>query len=126
MKHWHHIIPEHIGGTDDPSNLVELTIEEHSEAHRVLYETYGRLEDKMAWMGLSKMISTQDIIQTLMTLNNPSKRPEERAYISQRMKGNKNASGKKSEEHKRKIGLANKGKLKGRVPWNKGLKSRVL
>lgn len=29
---------------------------------------------------------------------------------------------KKSESHKRKIGEANKGKLKGRVPWNKGLK----
>jgi len=27
----------------------------------------------------------------------------------------------KSEEHKRKIGLANKGKLKGRIPWNKGI-----
>lgn len=28
-----------------------------------------------------------------------------------------------SEEHKAKIGKANKGKLKGRVPWNKGLKN---
>jgi len=26
ITHKHHIIPKHIGGTDDPSNLIELTI----------------------------------------------------------------------------------------------------
>jgi hypothetical protein len=31
--HKHHIIPKHAGGTNDPSNLVELTIEQHAEAH---------------------------------------------------------------------------------------------
>lgn len=31
MKHKHHIIPKHMGGT----------IEEHAEAHRQLYEKYG-------------------------------------------------------------------------------------
>jgi hypothetical protein len=46
MKHKHHIIPRHAGGTDDPSNLVELSIEEHAEAHRVLYEKYDRWQDK--------------------------------------------------------------------------------
>ena len=25
MKHIHHIIPKHMGGTDEESNLVELT-----------------------------------------------------------------------------------------------------
>ena len=29
-----------MGGTNDPSNLVELTVEEHAEAHRVLWEKY--------------------------------------------------------------------------------------
>ena len=51
--HKHHIIPRHAGGTDDPSNLVTLTVEEHAEAHRKLYEEYGRKEDLMAWKGLS-------------------------------------------------------------------------
>ena len=41
MKHKHHIIPKHMGGTNDPSNLIELTVEEHAEAHKLLWEQYG-------------------------------------------------------------------------------------
>ena len=48
MKHLHHIIPKHMGGSDDPSNLIEMTVEEHAEAHRVLFEKYGRKEDELA------------------------------------------------------------------------------
>jgi hypothetical protein len=39
-KHIHHIVPRCLGGTDDPSNLIELTYEEHVEAHRILAEQY--------------------------------------------------------------------------------------
>ena len=53
MKHKHHIIPKHMGGSNNPSNIVELTIEEHAEAHRVLYETHGCWQDRLAWLGLS-------------------------------------------------------------------------
>jgi hypothetical protein len=49
MKHIHHIIPKHMGGTDDPSNLVELTRKEHAEAHMKLYEQYGKKEDLGAY-----------------------------------------------------------------------------
>ena len=45
MKHKHHIIPKHMGGTDDPSNLIELSVEEHAEAHKVLFEKYGLKEE---------------------------------------------------------------------------------
>jgi DNA modification methylase len=45
LKHKHHIIPKHQGGSDDPSNLVELTVEEHALAHKLLYEQYGKWED---------------------------------------------------------------------------------
>ena len=51
--HKHHIVPRHAGGTDDPSNMITLTVEEHAEAHRKLYEQYGRREDMLAWKGLS-------------------------------------------------------------------------
>jgi hypothetical protein len=68
IKHKHHIIPRHAGGTDEPSNLVELTIEEHAEAHKILYEQYGRPEDKLAWQCLSGMLSKEEIISARMSL----------------------------------------------------------
>jgi hypothetical protein len=60
MLHKHHIIPKHLGGTDDPSNLVELTVEEHAEAHRILYERDGRWQDYVAWQGLAQLDANFD------------------------------------------------------------------
>lgn len=76
IYHFHHIVPRHAGGTDDPSNLVKLNIEEHAEAHRKLYKEYGRIQDKLAWQGLSGMIGKEQIISELMSYhssgeNNP-------------------------------------------------------
>lgn len=67
MKHKHHIIPKHAGGTDEASNLIELTVEEHAEAHRILYEQYGRIQDKVAYMGLLKLAPTAELIHILQT-----------------------------------------------------------
>ena len=53
IYHNHHIIPRHAGGSNDPSNLIKLTIPEPAEAHRVLWETHGRIQDKVAWLMLS-------------------------------------------------------------------------
>ena len=36
----HHIVPRCLGGSDDPSNIVELTFEEHVEAHHILHLRY--------------------------------------------------------------------------------------
>ena len=58
--HKHHIIPRHAGGTDDPSNLVELTVEEHALAHKELFEQYGRWQDNIAWKALSGMIDSDE------------------------------------------------------------------
>lgn len=60
IYHKHHIIPRHAGGSDDPSNLVLLTIEEHAKAHRLLYEEHGRLGDFYAWKGLSGQIDMSE------------------------------------------------------------------
>jgi len=45
----HHIIPRHLGGTDDADNLIDLTYWDHAQAHRLLYETFGLAHDKRAW-----------------------------------------------------------------------------
>ena len=60
MKHKHHIIPRHAGGTNDPSNIISLSVEEHAEAHRVLFEKYGKWQDKIAADMLSGQIHTDE------------------------------------------------------------------
>jgi len=69
MKHKHHIIPKHMGGSNDSSNIIELTVEEHAEAHRVLYEEHGLLEDFLAWKGLSGQIDKEEILKEIYTQN---------------------------------------------------------
>lgn len=54
-----------MGGTDDPENLIELTIEEHAEAHRILYEKYGKWQDYYAWKGLSGQIGREEILKQI-------------------------------------------------------------
>ena len=66
-KHKHHIIPKHMGGTNNPDNLIELTIEEHAEAHRMLYEKHGHTQDKVAWLGLAGIMPHSEIIYTLLS-----------------------------------------------------------
>jgi hypothetical protein len=123
MKHMHHIIPRHAGGTDDPSNLIELTPEEHAEAHRKLYEEHGRIQDKLAWLGLAKLATNKEIIAELLA---QPKSEEHKQKISEAHKGmkkpwvcgGKGLKGKsKSEEHKQKISEAHKGMKK---PWARG------
>lgn len=62
IYHTHHIVPRHMGGTDDPSNLVRLTVEEHAEAHRKLYEEHGKREDYVAWKCLSGQLEMGELL----------------------------------------------------------------
>jgi len=60
IYHKHHIIPKHMGGADDPSNLIELTVEEHAKAHWDLYLQHGKVQDKIAWQLLSGQITVDE------------------------------------------------------------------
>ena len=62
IYHSHHIIPRHQGGTDDPSNLVKLTVAQHAEAHRKLFEEHGDIRDKLAYQGLLGIIGKEEIV----------------------------------------------------------------
>jgi hypothetical protein len=133
MKHTHHIIPKHMGGTDDPSNLVELTIEEHAEAHRILYEAHGRWQDKVAWQGLLGLIPHQAIMEEMYAARRGEgnhmygkpcfyKMTEEekqnwKENIGKAMKGRKF-----TDEHKKKLSENNGRSQLGKEPWNKGKK----
>lgn len=57
-KETHHIIPRCIGGTDDSSNLIELTAREHFIAHLLLCKIYP--EDKGIRLALWMMTNVKD------------------------------------------------------------------
>ena len=124
VKHKHHIIPRHAGGTDDPSNIVELTVEEHAEAHKLLFKKYNKWQDEVAWKGLSGQIATAEINQ----IKNSERQRGEKNHMYGKpgpMRGKKHtleskdkikAARKKqiikhSEETKKKIGDKHRGKI---------------
>lgn len=92
-KHKHHIIPRHVGGTNDPSNLIELTIEEHSLAHKLLYEQHGRWQDRVAWLSLAGIMKDEERIYEILKNSNPggyTHTEEAKAKLSEMRMGNKN------------------------------------
>lgn len=108
MKHKHHIIPKHMGGTDDPSNLVEVSIEEHIELHKQLWEQLGNWQDYLAWQGLSGRIGKEEIIREKIINSNKKRKGQ--------ICGDKNPA--KRQDVKQKISDA----LKGRESPTKGMK----
>jgi hypothetical protein len=82
--HKHHIQPKHSGGTDDSSNLIDLSAEEHAEAHLKLYEKSGNKADLWAYKMLSKRGDVDISGENHMYYG--KKRPE----ISERYKGEGN------------------------------------
>jgi hypothetical protein len=124
LLHKHHIIPKHAGGTDDTSNIVYLTVAEHAEAHRILFEKYGRWQDEIAWKGLSGRIKREHVQREAVRRANTGKKmsDETKKKISQAKKSIKQSpthvennrrarQGKKlSEKHIENISKALKGK----------------
>lgn len=113
-----------MGGSDAPANLIELTVEQHAEAHRILYEQYGKWQDKIAYNMLSGQITVADAIKETqrqyMTNRVISEETLEKMSKSQkeRMKnGNHPMSGKIfSDESRKKMSDSHK----GQSPGNKG------
>ena len=95
-----------MGGTDDPDNLVELSVADHAEAHRVLYEKHGCWQDYLAYMGLSGQIGKQELIRMKQSLANLGK---DHSGANNPMWNKKH-----SEETKRKIGAASVNRNWGR------------
>lgn len=81
-----------MGGTDNPANIIELSVRDHAEAHRQLYLKYGAHADFIAWKSLEKQIDKEQI------------------FIETSSAGGRNNAGKsKSLEHRKKISIKNKG-----------------
>lgn len=90
----HHIVPRCLGGTDEKSNLVSLTAEEHFVAHQLLVKVYpdsfglryaafamgNETNKKYGWLRKS-------YAQLMRGSNNPMKRPEVAAKTSAALLG---------------------------------------
>lgn len=120
-----------MGGTDDPTNLVELTIEEHAEAHRLLYEQHGRWQDRVAWQGLAGLVGHDEILKEMNAARRGAGHPfygktrstETKQKISDALKGHAISDETRkiwrdqrkgrmvSEETRQKISASSKGKI---------------
>lgn len=110
MKHKHHIIPKHMGGTDDPSNLIELSIEEHAQAHLKLYEEFGRWQDKVAYTGLAKLVGKEEHLYMVLSEGKIGvPRSEETKEKIRKARALNRYSN--TEEHNKRISEAQKGKI---------------
>jgi hypothetical protein len=101
LTHKHHIEPKY--RKTNNRNRIELSVQEHAEAHRVLYEQDGNWQDLVAWKCLSGAISKAEAIRMAQRLTSKD-------YC-------------KTEAHKAKLRqgwLKRKERYLG-VPWNKGL-----
>ena len=98
-----------MGGGNKPENLIELTIEEHAQAHYELWEKHGKWEDLVAWKALSNQIDVEEIRLLALRL---------------RIKGVP-----LTEEHRKKLSLAKKGKKQSKEAIQKrtaSLKGRKI
>lgn len=65
----HHIIPKSLGGSDDPVNLVKLTLREHFVAHRLLVKIHAgnsnnltKMVHALWWMCKTKAMQDKSIV----------------------------------------------------------------
>ena len=113
--HKHHILPKHMGGTNDPSNIIKVNVPLHAFLHKLLWEEHGKLEDKVAYLTLMGLI---DKVEAHRLLVSRPKTEEQKRKISESKKGQAPFLGKKhTESSKRKMSAS----AKGRTAWNKGL-----
>ncbi|MGH7744242.1 MAG: HNH endonuclease signature motif containing protein, partial [Candidatus Dormibacteria bacterium] len=61
LKHLHHIIPRHAGGTDNPNNLFPLTLIQHALAHRNKAILECSPLDWFAWKMLSNLMGKEEV-----------------------------------------------------------------
>ena len=107
-----------MGGTNDPDNLVELTVEDHAIAHFVLWKMFGRREDKIAWLGLSST-DAQEFHAKKMKEANPMSDPDIKAKHLRAVRSKSRAE----KLSKAKMGNTN---TKGKSWFNDGVKTGMF
>ena len=63
----HHVLPKHAGGTNNPENLIRISVEDHVALHFYRYQAFGERGDRMAY---------------LMRLQDSNERAKQRAQLA--------------------------------------------
>jgi len=103
-----------MGGTDDASNLITLTIEEHAQAHLNLYEEHGDARDLLAHRMLLGQVTNAEANAILRKL---PKTQQHKDKISSAVSGEKNGMFGKTTSQKQKDAVSKA--LKGKKKWYK-------
>lgn len=113
----HHIVPKSMGGTNDKSNIVNLTAREHFIAHWLLFRIYKNSE--MAYALKSMKNSNKQNAQSKNKYIN-SRAYEEAKFFCAKLLSIQNKGRKESEETKNKKSIS----LKGKTPSIKTIEAR--
>ena len=130
----HHIIPKSLGGCNKKWNLVRLTTEEHIECHRLLTLIYATGDEHFRMCAAYALMCTS---RSKVKVSDEEAAEARRLSSESRKgrpspkKGKPGKSRKRTEEEKRAISEALKGRkcpwlvgkpsgMKGKIPWNKG------
>ena len=124
VTHKHHIVPRHMGGGDEPENIIELPYWAHIEVHKRLYEVYGKLEDKLAYLMLSGKTEEAEKVRIELARGKfktwLEEKPEEveawKSNISNSLKGKRHLP----DEHYEKVGDMLRG-----VPRTEEVKEKI-
>ena len=93
MKHKHHKIPRYMGGSNHPSNLIEVSITQHIMWHFANWKLWGNYQDKIAY----KLLANTDASAEMQILRLENSRKVVSAMTPQERK----QKNKKTTEHKR-------------------------
>lgn len=68
MKHNHHLLPKHLGGTDDPSNIVEgISVTRHAMFHYANWQLWKSEGDLIAYKALAGTIGKEEIVEMVLS-----------------------------------------------------------
>ena len=90
MKHKHHKIIFKDGKRIRTNELIELTIEEHANEHKRLYEEGGHWQDKLAYEGLMKLKKRPNSMKEIHKYRKPE------SYATYGMLGKKQTENQKN------------------------------
>jgi hypothetical protein len=68
MTHKHHVLPKYRGGTDDSSNIAEVSVTQHAMFHYCNWQLWNDKRDWLAWKGLVGEIPKQEVVRQLRAI----------------------------------------------------------